>query len=143
MHLEKLTLPHTQDFGAYDLDSKRERAMIEIKCRNISSTQYPTVIISSHKVASGASYCEVTGTPYLIYFEFTDRLMFYKHETTDWIAEVGGELWVAWGGRSKKTRDPKDNEPVVHIPITLLETVRGYVHPTPAEIVEIQRRQTT
>lgn len=83
----------------------------EIKCRDNTSTLYDTLLISLLKIERGLTLSRAAGIPFYIFAKFTDgKTMFHKYD-------FGKTYRIAHGGRTVKTRDSADVEPVIHIPM--------------------------
>jgi|TARA_R110002096_G_scaffold288341_1_gene482085 hypothetical protein len=106
---------------SYQLDYLFERnnkpsGWCEIKCRNHTSTTYPTLILSYAKIERGIQFSERTGLPFIVVASMQDGDFWYLHNDND-------QLPMRWGGRTKNVRDNQDSEPVVHIPMGLFKRV--------------------
>lgn len=104
----------------YEIDwaMHRERlaAWVEVKCRNVVSTQYPTLILSCKKWDAGMRLAERFRVPFILVIGYRDGIFFWKAEDI--------QLDVGHGGRSDRG-DWQDMEPVVHIPIELFTRLGG------------------
>ena len=89
----------------------------EIKCRDNSSSCYPTLMISLQKIMRGIEISNFTKLPFRLAIQYTDKLM---------IADVDKNIPIGykWGGRTVKTRDPADIEPVIHIPMSHFKEIQ-------------------
>jgi hypothetical protein len=88
----------------------------EIKCRNNSSTMYPTYMISLKKISEGLRLSEITHQPFYLFVQFTDKLMQYNVKPTD-------PIEYSIGGRSVQTRNSQDIEPCAYIKMELFTEV--------------------
>jgi len=79
---------------------------IELRCRENTKDQYPTLMISLAKVQGAKSLAQDTGLPVLLVVEWTDCVAFVD------LANVGFTL--GFGGRNQM-RDWQDREPVCYI----------------------------
>jgi hypothetical protein len=91
-------------------------AFVEAKRRNRTFTQYPDVVLSAHKYADGVNLAEGTGLSFCLVVEFTDCIAIA-------FLEKSLKLPTSYGGRTSKTRDAGDIEPVVHIPMSCFTKV--------------------
>jgi hypothetical protein len=89
----------------------------EIKCRNNLCDTYPTLMLSLHKLMKGAELSRTTGSNFFIFVRFKDGTIMC-HQYCDAI-----DYNVEYGGRTLKTRDSCDIEPVVHIPMDLFQKI--------------------
>ncbi len=101
---------------SYGVDAMAERdgrlvGWIEFKARKCNHDTFPTLVLSVLKVKSGLSLFETTGAPFILAINYFDGLRYCK------ITREDAHSWrVAYGGRTKATRDNADIEPVIHIP---------------------------
>lgn len=86
---------------------------LEIKCRDIAPTQYPTVILGVLKYAELMAAHSLTGLPARFAALFNDDRVRYID-----VAKIPLPLVFYWGGRSRRYRDMQDFEPEIHIKIT-------------------------
>lgn len=77
---------------------------VEVKCRKCKYGQYPDIMLSWHKLREA---CAVGRTVVLL-VQWNDCL--------GWV-ELTDDLWetLEWGGRTAKTRDAWDEEPIIKI----------------------------
>ncbi len=98
---------------AYSLDYllTRERkavAFVEIKCRQVPSWQYDTLMISMAKILKGRAITRETEVPSLLVVKWND-MVGYVH-----MSEIDMDIQV--GGRTDRG-DAQDIEPVCMIPV--------------------------
>ena len=91
-------------------DNNIIEAVLEIKIRAIDYKQYPTVMISSHKILAGMPYVRYCGIPFYIAFSFNGDIHIYSVTEPE-------KYEYKWGGRTKQTRDSRDIEIMAHIPM--------------------------
>ena len=106
---------------SYQLDYMLERdrkpaGWCEIKCRNNTSTTYPTLMLSLSKMDRGIRFFKSTGLPFIVVASMQDGDFWYTYKELH-------KLPIKWGGRTKNVRDNQDSEPVVHIPMSLFKRV--------------------
>jgi hypothetical protein len=102
------------DYTAYEIDTGPIHHWGEIKCRDNSSTKYPTLMISVHKILHGTQFAAITNTPFYIIARFNDgKVMFHR-----WGNLKNGERYTtAWNG-NRTGRGVDVDEPVMHIPMS-------------------------
>lgn len=111
----------------------------EMKCRNINTTDFDTFIISKTKMDAGIKLVEHLGflppleyrdaerspvlrtklykpIPFLIFVRCKDKDLYYKYDAEHNLAIEKN------AGRTKRTRDSKDIETIVHIPWRLFKS---------------------
>jgi len=140
VRLHKLPIHWRADY----IVSNRRGACVglaELKCRNITSTQYPTFIISEKKISFTYKLISMFGyidhpelpaaqapilrtrtykpIPLLIMVRCLDKDLYYKFDPAH--LRDGISFIEENGGRTKNTRDDKDIENVIHIPWTLFK----------------------
>jgi hypothetical protein len=97
--------------------------VFEIKCRNVIWGAYPvdeTILLSAGKWNACVEYSRNLGVPFYLVVSCFSGTYEYKAD----IADVeSGKIFCLWGGRTDKTRDKGDVEPVMHIPIGLFAKV--------------------
>ena len=91
-------------------DSREVKAWCEVKCRDIRRTQYETLILAVGKWVAGTELAGATGLPFVVLVMWRDAVGFFKWDRVF-------EPKISWGGRTRKTRDSADIEPVVHLPV--------------------------
>lgn len=99
----KLPLRYDLDYAIYQ--DGFLKAYLEIKCRNVPSTQYKTVILSAAKVAAAKHLSASAGTPAILVVRYSD--------TDKWIDISKETAFHSPGGRSDRG-DVQDQEPVAH-----------------------------
>lgn len=115
--LRQVEMNKVKGFSRIDYIMSRHNeavALCELKCRRISSTQYPTLIVGYDKFESGLYVGEFLGLPLVIFMRLLDKDMFYIANKED-----AGRLKVEFSGRTKDTRGPSDLCHVIHIPVEL------------------------
>ena len=85
----------------------------EVKCRAIPHNRYRTLILSLAKVAMTRLYAQTAGVPIYLVVRFTDGVFY-----TDLSAFQSFK--TTHGGRTNRTRDSRDLEPVCNIPTSAL-----------------------
>jgi hypothetical protein len=92
--------------------------LVEIKTRFVSSTTYPTLILSARKVDALLSFTSPNGTnslPVILLVQYTDGLFW-----TPLNRILLDSCPIQTGGRTDRG-DSKDIEPVYHIPVACLQ----------------------
>lgn len=113
--LEKLwdvTLHKLEIEDRIDFRAERSGSLvgwIEVKCRDVHRTTYPTLILSREKVIAGDQLRRRTGMPFLIVVKWNDGLFVHRFALSD-ITDSG------MGGRVDRG-DPQDIEKVIHFPV--------------------------
>lgn len=97
---------------AYHLDwmvtkDSKAVAFAELKCRDNSILQYPTLMLSMHKWMHGRQMAEEIDGSFLVIVKWIDGLYYHRQGTAAVTYGVGGR---------KDRGDSQDMEPVVHIP---------------------------
>ena len=87
-------------------------AWVEVKCRTHSSDRYDTLMLSLSKQLAARELTQQTGLPSCLVVRFTDDIYF---------APFSRDYAITMGGRTAKTRDTRDLEPVIQIPIKEME----------------------
>jgi len=90
-------------------------AIIEVKRRYINLSSIEEPFISAHKVMELSKYGEAFGVRALIVFAFNDTMCYCD---VAHLLESG--VRIVHGGRTVKTRDDQDTEPMVMIPRRVL-----------------------
>ena len=103
---KKLPLHYELDYALYQEGFLK--CYLEIKCRDVASTAYKTLILSAHKVAQAKRLGDSAGVPAVLVVRYTDCDL--------WIALNDGTFLHQHGGR-KDREDEQDMEPVAHIPV--------------------------
>ena len=85
---------------------------VEVKCRTHSSDRYDTLMLSLSKQLAARELTQQTGLPSCLVVRFTDDIYF---------APFSRDYAITMGGRTAKTRDTRDLEPVIQIPIKEME----------------------
>ncbi len=94
------------------------QAMLEIKIRRCTVGRFAETMISLDKFNAGVDYWQKNGIPFLIAFQFSDKLLYYRHNQSNPVS-------YEHGGRTTDTRDAGDIELVAMIPTYLLRSVEG------------------
>jgi hypothetical protein len=89
--------------------TSRAVSVTEIKCRDNSRTQYPTLIMSLAKWNMGTRYHEINGLDFNVAVKWTEGIFRYNYRPDN-------GYHIAMGGR-KDRGDVQDIEPVIHIPV--------------------------
>ena len=93
------------------------KGILEIKCRNNTRLQYPTYMLSAHKIITGRNLAQIIGVPFLLAVKWTDSSGYIDLAKTDSaVFKIGGRF---------DRNDPDDIEPVAHIPIGEFKTIGG------------------
>lgn len=85
----------------------------EVKCRNISSSMYPTMLIGATKIWKGSVLSIHTGKPFFVVVAWTDKIGYLKVENV-------GSFELSFGGRTDRG-DELDIEPKYYIPIDMFK----------------------
>jgi|TARA_R110000782_G_scaffold30233_1_gene75213 hypothetical protein len=100
---------------SYEIDFAASRpgfgivAWIEYKRREMQWGQYPTIMLSVRKVDVLHRFARLAGASFFVVEDRTGEIRF---------ARIDGQHWdnfVEFGGRTRKTRDTADIEPIVKI----------------------------
>lgn len=94
-------------------------AIAELKCREIASNKFETLILSASKWFAALNWLQVRITP-LIFVEYTDRSGYFK--VTPELVEISR---IEWGGRTKKALEADDIEAVIHLPLSHFKELRA------------------
>jgi hypothetical protein len=97
----------------FDFELGNRQAFVEYKRRNITRSQYPTIMLSMKKLAHAKA---VWPTPVYFLVQWNDG--------TGWVqlrSEFAKDARL--GGRTRATRDQGDIETVAHIPTELFNVV--------------------
>jgi len=94
-------------------------AVIEYKRRHVKSSDYKTLVLSLKKWNAGLDYIRKNGLSFMFVAEWQDQIGWLSISDP---AEVQ-HFKIAYGGRTAKTRDSADVEPVVHIPVAAFRTL--------------------
>ena len=108
--LHKLPISYRLDYAIECPINNEIVGVVEVKARDMTYGQYPTVIVSLSKWLMGRRYHEA-GLCFYFFLNLNDGIYgtLYRPQFS---------YSVKWGGRTTKTRDIADIEPVVHIPMT-------------------------
>ena len=82
-------------------------SFVEVKRRHQDRLKYDTLILSLSKIIHARELTETTGLPCFFAVEFDDCIAY---------TELRTGFPIVWGGRTVRTRDSRDFEPVVNIP---------------------------
>jgi hypothetical protein len=91
---------------------------IELKNRQISSTQYKTLMIDHKKMMALRIKQEYSGKPVFLAIRYTDKDMIYRINKAD-------RFKIEHNGRTQKFRNKYDINEVEHIPVSFLRKMRG------------------
>jgi len=103
----KLPITYRVDFAMEDRGEIS--SWIEVKCRNNTRNQYPTLSISLNKLMAGVALEERTKKPFFLVVHWEDFLGYIRINTLEGFK-------ITMGGRTDRG-DEQDKEPVVHIPV--------------------------
>jgi len=98
---------------AYSMDylltrDRQAVSFVEIKCRQVPSWQYDTLMISMAKVLKGRAITRETGIPSLLVVKWNDTVGYVYMSEIDMDIQVGGR---------RDRGDAQDIEPVCMIPV--------------------------
>ena len=111
--VNKLPMSYELDFLLTSKANGKAVALLEYKRRHSPVDRFPTVMLSLKKVMRGCELSSASGLPSLFLVQFDDGIgscCFTK------FSKRPG--WIQYGGRTTRTRDAGDIEPVVMIPIS-------------------------
>lgn len=108
--LQKLAIKYR--FDCLALRDDVAVAWIELRCRENPMLQYPTYMISLHKVQGAKRLEQDTNLPAFLVVEWTDKVGYVNLAKAKWTLGFGGMT---------KLRDWQDREPVCYIPIEEFE----------------------
>lgn len=112
LRLTKMHKKLSIDFMAFD-KSGRAVAVIEVKRRHNRHTKYPTIILSLMKFNRGVEFYNSNKLNFIFVVEFDDGIFTYDYSPED-------NFEICYGGRTDRN-DSQDLEPVIQIPISLME----------------------
>lgn len=115
----KLPDNHFADFVVTDAAS-RVLAYVEFKCRSFQWGDYPTVMLSVSKFAKLIATQDIRIRSFFVVQDSVGEVKAINLHRADI------DYRVEYGGRTAKTRDRRDVEPVVHIKSDQFRTI-GYV----------------
>lgn len=99
------------------IEGASRSAFVEVRCRNNTSTKYPTMMLSNLKWLELKRYSE-PNNPAIFLVSWTDKIGYVAyHQNLPHHRE--------WGGRNQ-LRDDQDIEPVVHIPIAHFRMIHDH-----------------
>lgn len=107
MSLKKMPIVYHIDYMG--IRNQTAQAWIEIKARNITMDQYPTIMLSLAKFIHGVDLYRVTKAPFIFVVRTIDGIFYHTYDPMY-------QYVVEYGGRTARTRDGMDLEPVVKIP---------------------------
>lgn len=110
--LSKIPMKMGLDFAA--LRNGEVVAFLELKCRNATAEQYPTYMLSLHKLMAAKNLTSATNLPCFLAVQWTDNIGF--------VALPPPDMKIRLGGRADRN-DPDDIEPVVHFPISRFKMI--------------------
>lgn len=111
--LHKLPHKYNADYAAFRDD--KLQSWIEIKCRDVESTAFPTVMLSLDKWLKIRWLAHATGVKFTLVVEFRDGIY--------WTDETDKVRPIAFLGRSDRN-DWQDMEPSVRIPLSEFKPLR-------------------
>ena len=120
----KLPDNHFADFVVIDATA-RVVAYVEFKCRSFQWGDYPTVMLSVSKFAKLVATRDVRVRSFFVVQDSSGEIKAVDLQRAD----------LDYGGRTSKTRDRRDVEPVVHIKTEQFRTI-GYVRKREADTGE-------
>ena len=104
--LEKLPIDYRLDFAL--LKNKKIKAWIELKNRNLNSTDFNDSMINLNKWMKAKELRDSTNIPTILAVRYKDKDI--------WCTLADDtEMEIRWGARTKNTRDWQDIGPAVHI----------------------------
>jgi hypothetical protein len=115
--LEKQPISYRIDFAG--VRDNEIRFWAEVKCRECESTRYSTLMLSVNKWVTGLNLARLTGLPFILVIGYSDCIKYLLCNPNEIL-----QVTYKWGGRTRKTRDSADIEPVVHIPLKLFKTLK-------------------
>jgi len=118
MSATKLPISYRVDYAFHNEGSLKISGWAEVKCRSHKSDTYKTLIISLGKMMAGIELAHRTSLPFILIISFSDKVMFRVFTSSD----VFRNPMI--GGRTDKTRDDADIEPIVHLCMTKFKDVR-------------------
>ena len=99
-------------------------AVAEVKCRNMTSDEHKTIVLSLSKWTAGINYWKHNALQFLVVFRLLDTTLFYKYDPND-------KFEIKMGGRTVKTRDEGDIEVCVYIPVDKMRILKSSDDATP------------
>lgn len=93
-------------------------AWIEMKRRFCTRDKYPTLLLDLQKWHAGIDLYDRTARPFILLIQWDDGDFYYDYDPLS-IPKL------RYGGRTVKTRDAYDIEPVVHIPVSEFRRIVG------------------
>lgn len=104
----KMPISYRIDWAIFSF-GKKLQGFMELKIRNVSRSQYPTLMLSLGKCVTGCNLAHLTNTAFWVAVKWTDSFGFCR--VTQPLENIG------IGGRMDRG-DDADIEPVVYLPIT-------------------------
>ena len=122
VELRKNPIQYRMDFSVLDRQSEKIIAMVEYRSRRYTKNkidEFGGVKISLMKILTGIEMSEKMGIPVQVFFKFMDtpRGEYYRFLMTRENYDRCGTGWMMLTSRN----DPQDCEPVVTIPIAVLD----------------------
>lgn len=103
--------PKTSETAKSIVSSLRGREVVsfaELKCRDVPSDRYETLVLSLNKVEAGLTKSRLFGKPFFVFIRYRDKDVYLKYkEDYSFPIHIGGRY---------DRGDHQDIEPVVHIP---------------------------
>jgi len=124
----KLPDNHFADFVVVDATA-RVVAYVEFKCRSFRWGDYPTVMLSVSKFSKLVATRDVRVRSFFVVQDSSGEIKAVDLQRADL------DYRVEYGGRTSKTRDRRDVEPVVHIKTEQFRTI-GHVRQREADTGE-------
>jgi hypothetical protein len=123
--LKKNPIQYRMDWSVLSREGEQVQAMIEYRSRNYTRYQigeWGGVKISLMKMQSALQYYDLMKIPCVLFFKFKDcrEGEYYRYRMTK---ENFSKTDISWMNMVKRN-DPQDQEPVVLIPMKLLERVQ-------------------
>ena len=106
------------DYIVTQKNKSKVLAYAELKCRDIRSDKYESLILDHSKMNHIRHQYELTGIPIFVCVRFTDGDRFYKYESNHFKDENGNfKVDVYFTGRTTQTRSEYDYRQCEYIPL--------------------------
>lgn len=122
VELKKLPMSYAVDYAV--TRDNQVVGWVEVKRRNIAPS-WKSIIMSVRKWRDGCILASTTGFGWAFVVENARDGKLWWFDCSD-VMDEDIDLTVEWGGRTKKTRDSGDIEPVIHLPTKMFKQVDGY-----------------